>query len=442
MKHQIRRALFLTPCLVASAGAAEFVPLFGIEYEQHSNAARSSTNEVKDSAIKPYAGVYFNEESSTMNASVNAKVTHERWTDETFDSQNLYSIDGFIDWIISPGRFLWALEDFAYSQRIDVLQPSTSGNLQNFNYIATGPDFILSRGPWESVFKLRVGNVYYSETDTDNNRVSGSAVLKRFLNDYSDVSLDLAMTRVAFTVDYLNEYNIGMATVKYRRDLPHGNLLVGAGTSHFSQEGGDSKSAPAAYLRYRFGDRDSASKFRLALSHNISDPALDAYDPLYTRLYDFAGERLINPGEITGVGAYELTKAEGVFSYDTARVNVTVAGYGNNKKYYETANINSEERGASLGLSYNFNDRLAVFGFVNQVNVDFPNSGIHVDSSFPQLGLSYSLNDQLSMAVGAGQSRNKSNDPRLDYDDDLVFFRMDYKGVSKGEEPKPTRERD
>ncbi|MGF1547577.1 MAG: hypothetical protein ACFCUG_09630 [Thiotrichales bacterium] len=432
-KH-LAAAVILSLAFSETSTAREFVPLFGVEIEQHSNALRTSTDPIEDTAIKPYVGIEFKDDSATTNASIKARATHERWTDETLDGETLYTIDGFIDWIISPGRFVWSIEDYAYSQRIDPLERPRSSNLQNFNVFQTGPDFMFTRGPLEGIAKIRVGNVYYSETDTDNNRINLSGSLRRFLNDYSDISVEAALSQIMFQKDFQNDYDIASLVGKYRRDLPYGRLLLGAGLANINYDEGGSEDTPVALVSLTIGNQGDPNQLRLALSNNISDPALDANDPLFSRLYQFEGERLINPGEVTGVGAYELTKGELVYSYTGVRFNSSLAAFVNQKAYPDIPDIDTEERGGSISIGYSLGERLGIWASFSKSSTDYvngSNAGTFVNGTVPQGGITYLFNDRVSLSVGASQIKNESNAARLDYNDDVIFMRVDYRGLKK-----------
>ncbi|MGF1642330.1 MAG: hypothetical protein ACFCUJ_01720 [Thiotrichales bacterium] len=432
--NYLTAAFLATGLWVETSSAREFIPLFGLEVEQHSNARRTSTNEIEDTAIKPYVGLEFTDNTATTNASIKARAAHERWTDETYDGQTFYTIDGFVDWIISPGRFVWAVEDYAYSQRIDPLELPTSNNLQNFNVFQTGPDFMFTRGPLEGVAKIRLGNVFYSETDTDNNRVNVSGSLRRFLNDYSDLSLEAALSKIMYRENFLNDYDVSSVVGKYRRDLPYGRLLLGAGLGQISYENGGSEDSPIALASIALGNKEDPNQLRLALSQNISDPALDANDPLFSRLYLFEGERLINPSEVTGVGAYELTKGELVYTFAGTRFNSSISGYVNRKEYPDVPDINTDEKGGSVSVGYSLGERLGIWASFGKSSTDYlngTNAGIFVNSTSPQGGITYLFNDRLTLSVGTSRIKNDSNELRLDYDDDVVFFRVDYRGLKK-----------
>jgi len=146
-----------------TAVAKEFIPRLGLSVEQNDNIYKTRENAEEDTIVTPYFGFIYEGQGPQLDASVDFEVRNERYTSSSFGNQNLFSVDAYIDWAIVPNRLIWAVEDVASTQRIEAFDKATPDRLQNFNVFTTGPDFIFSSGVYESLLKLRLGDVSYSE---------------------------------------------------------------------------------------------------------------------------------------------------------------------------------------------------------------------------------------------------------------------------------------
>jgi hypothetical protein len=426
----------LAALVLDTAGAKEFIPRLGLSVESHSNVLKTRDDEKKDTIVTPYFGFLFENKSPNMDASVDMEVRNERYTDNAFGSQNLFSVDSFIDWVILPNRFVWAFEDLANSQRIDAFDTSKPDNLQNFNVFTTGPDYYFSSSTYEGLLKLRFGDVYYSKLGQDNRRVIASASVKRLINEYSLFGFNSAASLVDFEEEFFVDYDIGFLGPTYERELPYGTFEISTGMNWVNYDDGAKDSAPMAQFEFEYDSGGGLDVFKLSASSKYSDATLDAYDPLFSRLYDLGVNNPLNANEVAGIGAFESERVEASYTRGSRRVTASLLAYLNNRTALlrTDAEGDVEEVGYGVGLAYQIKEYLSLWASYYESDSDFPEKNSYVTGSTPSIGFDLDLSDKLALSAGTSFGEEKSNEPKRDFSNNIVFLRLEYRGAEKTKE--------
>jgi hypothetical protein len=436
----------LPALLLNTAVAKEFIPHLGVTVEENDNINKTKDNVEADTVITPYFGFLYEDQGPQLDASVDFEVRNERFSSNSANNQNLFSIDSFIDWVILPNRFVWAIEDVANTQRISAFEPASPDNLQNFNVFTTGPDYIFSSGSYEGLLKLRLGDVYYSDTGADNQRIIGSASAKRLINEYSSLGISSAISLVDFEEVFRVDYDIGFLGVTYERDLPYGTFELSSGVNWVAHDNGTDESAPMGELEFEYdGGGGGANVLRLAASTKYSDPALDAYDPLYSRTYDVGAGDPMNANQISGDGVFSSDRIEAGYIRNGKRIRFNLLAYLNNREsLLNASDADVEEKGYNVGLSYLLRDNLSLWVGYNASDNNFKNKNSTVKGMFTSAGFDYSITQHYKLSVGASDGEENSeainpsldteNDDQRDFSNTIFFLRLEYRGVPKGKE--------
>jgi len=419
--------------LLNEANAKEFIPRLGLSVEQNDNIYKTKEGAEQDTVVTPYFGFIYEDQGSQLDASIDFEIRNERYLNNSPNNQNLFSANSFLDWIIVPNRFVWAFEDMANTQRITAFEAAKPSNIQNFNVFTTGPDFIFSDGSYEGLLKLRVGDVYYSDTGADNQRLIGSASAKRLINEYSSLGLKAAVSLVDFEEVFRVDYDIGFMGAAYERELPYGTFQITTGFNWVNHDNGIEENAPMGELEFEYDN--GANVLRLAASSKYSDPALEAYDPLYSRQYDVGVGKPVNANEVSGVEVVDSNRAEASYTREGARVKATVLGYLENREPL-LGNPASylEQVGYNVGLAYQLRDNLSLWVGHNASDNDFTKKNSYVKSVSTSVGVNYNISQYLKLTVGASVGEDSSDDPKRDFSNDIVFLRIEYSGASKERE--------
>ncbi|RUM92154.1 MAG: hypothetical protein DSZ28_09885 [Thiothrix sp.] len=425
----------LLSLLLHTAVAKEFIPRLGVSVEQNDNINKTRDNPEEGTVVTPYFGFVYEDQGPQLDASVDFEVRNERYTNSLLGNQNLFSIDSYIDWVFLPNRFIWAIEDVSNTQRITAFDTATPDNLQNFNVFTTGPDYIFSSATYEGLLKLRFGDVSYSDAGPDNQRIIASASAKRLVNEYSSLGLSSAISFVDYEEEFRSDdgYDIGFVGATYERELPYGTFEVNTGVNWVAYDNGVDESAPMGELVFEYDG--GGGVLRLAASTKYSDPALDAYDPLYSRSYDVGVGDPVNANEISGDGAFDSERVEANYTRNGKRVRLNLLAYLNNRKsLLGGSDADVEEVGYSAGLSYQLRESVSLWARYNIIDNDFTTKGSYVEGSAASTGLDYILSRDFKLTVGASFGEEKSDDPKRDFSNDIVFLKFEYTGVPKEKE--------
>jgi hypothetical protein len=130
-----------------------------------------------------------------------------------------------------PKEFEWVLEDNFGQQQLDPTTTVTPVNLENINYVSTGPNLLIALSPLtHAQVSVRFSNVYYQTSDLNNNRGDASVSLVRSLSATSNISLNVAAERVLYQDDVGNpDYTTQEAYLRYDAQGARTKLAVDLG---------------------------------------------------------------------------------------------------------------------------------------------------------------------------------------------------------------------
>ncbi len=116
-----------------------------------------------------------------------------------YGNQLIGRFDGAGQFAIIPDRLVWVLRDDFGQTTLDPFTPITPNNLQDANYVATGPNLYLRLGGTGFLnATARYANAYYQTSPYDSNRLLATLALGLQLSARSTVSLNGGAERVLF----------------------------------------------------------------------------------------------------------------------------------------------------------------------------------------------------------------------------------------------------
>ena len=439
----------LSVAWLSTSWAKEFSPVFGIDVESHSNATRgnggSALPKHSDTIVKPFIGLNFSEKIDKVNAELTFRLERQVYTENSFDDQNFLSIDGFLDYEVVPGRFIWATEDSANTRRIILQDPSTPDNLQTFNVFTTGPDLFFTRGPNEIIVKGRIGDVHYSDQLADNNRLIGSAALKRPVSEVSSVGLSVSASLVRFQQDFQVDYDLASILASYDRETPWGSLGIEGGYNLIDFENGVSDEAPLIQGTLVVGGKEeSANSLTFSASQKFSDPALDVFDPAYTRLFNVQGVGVVDTNEKAGTGASRARRGEVAFEHHGDLYGIKLFGFYQDLDRPVDLQQSQLDKGGGVNAGLTVTESVNVWASYYGSRSDFVNIAvgngnavgepIRVDGQNVAAGINWQVWQNLTFAAGVRRDQERSNSVQRRFTDNIVFFSLQYQGESQQRE--------
>jgi hypothetical protein len=167
---------------------------------EHSDNIRRTSNE-EESQTTAIAGaqLQLRSERPRLSTDINLNAQYRKYLDDAFDDEVAGGLDGTLIFGIVPERFLWIVQDNFGLVSSDPREVDTPDNRENINYFTTGPDLIFRLGDRTSLtVQGRWSDVYYEDSETDNERYSGLISLEREISRFLSLSFNGLASRVEY----------------------------------------------------------------------------------------------------------------------------------------------------------------------------------------------------------------------------------------------------
>ena len=241
--------------------------------------------------------------------------------------QNAYSnqligrFDGRADVALIPERVIWVLTESFGQAQIDPFVAVVPTNLENINYVATGPDASFRLGP--TVFldlSARYAKSTYETDPFDSNTVLGSVALGRALSAQSSISLNGSFDRVLFDNTEVNT-NFDRSSVygHYEIQGARTDLTANLGATKVDQ-GSESFTGPTAKLRL-LRKLSSASTLTFTVGRDITDGTT-----AFTNLQSGAIGGIVTSQAMLSQNNYTVTYGSIAWQYVRNRTTIGVSG--------------------------------------------------------------------------------------------------------------------
>ena len=239
-----------------------------------------------------------------------------------YNNQLVGRFDGRADVALIPERVIWVLTDSFGQSQIDPFAAVVPTNLQNINYVATGPDASFRLGP--TVFldlSARYAKATYQTDPFDNNSVLGSVALGRALSARSSISINTSFERVSFDNTTINtNFDRSSIYAHYEVQGARTELTANLGATKVDQ-GLESFTGPDAKLRL-LRKLSPVSTLTLTVGRGITD-ASTAFANLQSGA---VGGIVTGPAAIVSQNNYTVTYGSVGWEYARNRTTLDVTG--------------------------------------------------------------------------------------------------------------------
>ncbi len=251
------------------------------------------------------------EQSRLLDVNAAGKFSYLDYLQNAFGSQLIGRFDGTGKVAIVPGRLTWVLQDDYGQAAIDPYTAVTPSNMENINYLSTGPDLSLRLGGVSFVnLSARYASAQYQTSPFSSNRGSGSLAVGRDISAGALVSLNADFERVMFENTVVNtdfdrtsgfgRYELHGARTDFEGDL---------GASRISQQG---QSTTGALAKVQLSRKLSpAAKLTLTAGRELTDGS-SSFSTLQT------GAISAGTGGTIGTAPAALTSANYTSNYASA----------------------------------------------------------------------------------------------------------------------------
>jgi hypothetical protein len=225
---------------LASTAAAETL-LYGVDagVAESDNVTLVGTGKVSQTMAVADADFDFKQQSRRLDVDAKGNFSYIDYLQNAYGGELTGRFDGLAHVALVPEHLTWALQDNFGQAGLDPYTPMTPNNLENVNYVSTGPDLALRFSANNFVnFSARVARVQFDISPYTSNRFLGRFAWGLQLSAHSSVSLNADTERVLFENTVLNsDFERTNGFVRYELQGARTDFAADLGATTISQSG-------------------------------------------------------------------------------------------------------------------------------------------------------------------------------------------------------------
>ena len=261
------------------------------------------------------------DQSRRFDVDAKGNFTDLDYLQNAYSNQFIGRFDGKADVALIPERVIWVLTDSFGQAQIDPFVAVVPTNLENINYVATGPDASFRLGP--TVFldlSARYAKATYGTDPFDSNTVLGSAALGRALSAQSSISINGSFERMQFDNTEVNtNFDRSSAYAHYEVQGARTELSANLGATKVSQ-GLESFTGPNAKLQLK-RKLSSVSTLTFTVGRDITDAST-----AFSNLQSGAIGGIVTSPAVVSQNNYTVTYGSIGWEYARNRTTIGVSG--------------------------------------------------------------------------------------------------------------------
>jgi len=237
---EAQNAAFDTNAPAAGSKAQTF--LYGVDagVAESDNVTLVSTDKVSQTMAVADADFDIRQRSRLLDLDAKGDFSYLDYLQGAYGGQLIGRFDGSAHVALIPDRLIWVVEDNFGQAALDPYTPVTPTNLENVNYVSTGPDFALRFGASSYLnASARYARAQYETSPFNSNRLLGNLAWGYQLSAQSSVSLNGDTERVMFQNTALNsDFDRSSGFVRYEVKGARTDLSVDLGATTINQNAG------------------------------------------------------------------------------------------------------------------------------------------------------------------------------------------------------------
>jgi hypothetical protein len=267
-------AILLALSLTAAADAETLT--YGVDagLGESDNITLVPTNKVSQTMAIADVDFDFKQLSRRLDVDAKGNFTYLDYIQGAYSGQLIGRFDGAAHLALIPERLSWVLQDDFGQVAVDPFAPQTPGNLENVNYVSTGPDLALRLGGTGFLnMSARVARAEYATSPFNSNRLQGSFAWGLHLSAQSSVSVNGDTERVLFENTVVNtDFERTNGFLRYEVQGARTGFSADLGATRVSEggQGGQATTGPLARINLT-RKLSSASQLTLSVGRDLTD---------------------------------------------------------------------------------------------------------------------------------------------------------------------------
>jgi hypothetical protein len=210
-----------------------------VGFGETDNVFLTSTNKVTQTIAIADANLAVNQQSRLLDVRAVGAFSDLNYLEGAYGNEFIGRFDGQAQYALIPERLTWVLRDDFGQATIDAFTPVTPNNLQQINYVTTGPNLYLRLGGTGFLnASARYADAYYQTSPFDSTRATVTLGTGLQLSARSSVSLNGAAERVLFKDTAVNnDFDRYSAFGRYETHGARTDFAVDLGGTRVEQKG-------------------------------------------------------------------------------------------------------------------------------------------------------------------------------------------------------------
>jgi hypothetical protein len=317
---------FGTDTAAASSKANTLVYGVDVGVAESDNVTLVSTNKVSQTMAVADGDFDVKQQSRLLDLDAKGNFTYLDYLQGAYGGQLIGRFDGSAHLAIIPDRLVWVVQDDFGQAALDAYTPQTPTNLENVNYISTGPDFALRFGASSYLnMSARYARTDYETSPYNSNRLLGDLAWGYQLSAQSSVSLNGETERVLFANTVVNsDFDRSSGFLRYE--------VKGARTELSADLGATTRPLAKLNLTRKLS---AAAKLTLTAGRDLTDAAT-SFSGLQSGAIGLVGTA---PAAQT-TDNYTSSYASATWQYERNRTLISLSGRWE-KDIYDSAPVTS-----------------------------------------------------------------------------------------------------
>ena len=309
------------------------------------------------------------EQSRLLEVNAKGDFTYLDYLQNAYSSQLLGRFDGVGNLAIVPGRLIWVVRDDWGQAALDPYTPVTPDNIENINYLTTGPDLTLRLGAINFIdVSARYARAQYQTSPFNSNRALGSIAVGRDLSAGSTLSLNGDAERVMFDNTLINtDFDRGSGFVRYALHGYRTDLVADLGATTVSQAGASINGSDAKLQLSR--KLSAAATLSFTAGRDLTDAA-SSFSTVQAGATGIVGT---TPPALTS-NSYTANYASVGWQYVRHRTTIRVTARWEKDTYAGQSALDLTYRGAELNVERQLTRALSMQFIGRWYKTDYPNA--------------------------------------------------------------------
>jgi hypothetical protein len=309
------------------------------------NVTLVSTDKISQTMAIADADFDYKEQSRRLDVDAKGNFSYLDYLQGAYSNQLIGRFDGMAHLALIPEHLTWVLQDDFGQSALDPFTPTIPTNLENVNYLSTGPDLALRLGSTNSLnMGLRYARAEYETSPFNSNRLQGNLDWGLQLSGRSNLSLNADTERVLFENTVLNtDFDRTNLFGRYELQGARTTLSADLGATTIREDG---TSNNGSLVKVELARKIStAAKLTVTVGRDLTD-ASTSFSTLQGGAIGVVGSA---PAAVTSA-SYTSNYASAGWQYQRYRTTIGVSGRWEKDSYGGQPSLDNTRGGGEFSV--------------------------------------------------------------------------------------------